>query len=195
MRLALVIVLALLVAIAVGVYAVTRADDDRKAEVAGAATLVGDSLNVGVEPYLGEELPGWRIDAHDRVGRPTQEGIDVLRSLGGGLAPVVVVSLGTNDADGSEPAFRRMVSQAVAIVGPRRCLVWATVVRDGAARTGFNRVLEDARSEHPNVRLVDWAALVGDDRALLAGDLVHGTPEGYARRAEATATAIRDCPA
>jgi lysophospholipase L1-like esterase len=192
MRLSLAIVLA--VAVAVAVYAVKRPDDSPP-HAAGSATLVGDSLNVGIEPYLDDELSGWRVDAHDRVGRATQEGIDELRSLGGGLAPVVVVSLGTNDSDGSEQEFRKLVNQAVAIVGPRRCLVWATVVRDGTPRTGFNQVLEDARSEHPNVRLVEWAALVGDDGELLAGDLVHGTPEGYARRAEDTARAIRDCPA
>jgi lysophospholipase L1-like esterase len=191
MRLSLVIVLA--VAIAVAVYAVKRPDDSPP-HATGSATLVGDSLNVGIEPYLGDELPGWRVDAHDRVGRATQEGIDELRSLGGGLAPVVVVSLGTNDSDGSEPEFRKLVNQALAIVGPHRCLVWATVVRDGTPRTGFNQVLVDARSEHPNVRLVEWAALVGGDGELLAGDLVHGTPDGYARRAEETARAIRDCP-
>jgi hypothetical protein len=193
MRLSLAIVLA--VAIAVAVYAVKRPDDEPAAQSRGAATLVGDSLNVGIEPYLGDELPGWRLDAHDRVGRATQEGIDELRSLGRALAPVVVVSLGTNDPDGSEPEFRKLVDGAVALVGAQRCLVWATVVRDGTARAGFNSVLEEARSRHANVRLVDWAALVGKDRSLLAGDLVHGTPEGYARRAEATAGAIRDCPA
>ena len=191
MRLSLAIVLA--VAIAVAVYAVKRPDDS-PAQATGSATLVGDSLNVGIEPYLGDELPGWRMDAHDRVGRATQEGIDMLRSLGRGLAPVVVVSLGTNDVDGSEPEFRRLVNEALAIVGPRRCLVWATVVRDGTPRTGFNRVLEDARSAHRNVRLVEWAALVGEDGELIAGDLVHGTPEGYAQRAGETARAIRDCP-
>jgi hypothetical protein len=191
MRLLLAIVLA--VAFAVAVFAVKRPDDS-PAHATGSATLVGDSLNVGIEPYLGDELPGWRVDAHDRVGRATQEGIDELRSLGGGLAPVVVVSLGTNDSDGSEPEFRKLVNQALAIVGPHRCLVWATVVRDGTPRTGFNQVLVDARSEHPNVRLVEWAALVGGDGELLAGDLVHGTPDGYARRAEETARAIRDCP-
>ena len=192
MRLSLAIVLA--VAIAVAVYAVKRPDDS-PAHATGSATLVGDSLNVGIEPYLGDELPGWRMDAHDRVGRATQEGIDMLRSLGGGLAPVVVVSLGTNDSDGSEPEFRKLVYQAVAIVGPRRCLIWATVVRDGSPRAGFNQVLHEARSAHPNIRLVEWADLVGENSDLLAGDLVHATPEGYARRAEETARAIRDCPA
>ncbi len=191
MRLSLALVLA--VAIAVTVYAVRRSDDARS-HATGAATLVGDSLNVGIEPYLAGELPGWRIDAHDRVGRATPEGIDELRALGGALAPVVVVSLGTNDPAGSEPEFRKLVDEAVAIVGPRRCLVWATIVRDGTGRTGFDRVLRDAQSDNPNLRLVEWTRLVEQDPTLLAGDAVHGTSDGYARRAAETAQAIRGCP-
>ena len=84
--------------------------------------------------------------------------------------------------------------EAIEIVGPGRCLVWATIVRDGTPRTGFNRALESARSEHPNVRLVEWAVLVGEQPNLLGADLVHGTPEGYARRAEETARVVRGCP-
>jgi len=71
--------------------------------------------------------------------------------------------------------------------------VWATIVRDGEERTGFDDVLRDAVAEHPNVQLAEWASLVSEDPTLLAGDRVHGTPEGYARRAEETARAIRAC--
>ena len=191
MRLSLAIVLA--VAIAVAVYAVKR-HDEGPAHEAGDVTLVGDSLNVGIEPYLSHELPGWHIDAHDRVGRATPEGIDELRRLGGRLAPVVVVSLGTNDPDGAEPEFRKLLDQALAVVGPDRCLVWATIVRDGTTRTGFDRALQDARSANANVRLVEWARMIEQDRSLLAEDAVHGTQEGYARRAADTARAIRTCP-
>ncbi len=193
MRLSLALVLA--TAIAVAVYGVTRHGDRADAhEGAGAVTLVGDSLNVGIEPYLADELRGWRIDAHDRVGRATPEGIDELRRLRGALAPVVVVSLGTNDPDGSEAAFRKLVDEAITIVGPGRCLVWATIVRDGRGRAGFDRILRDAESGNPNVRLVEWTRLVESDPALLADDAVHGTPDGYAQRAGATARAVRDCP-
>ena len=186
--------LALVLAIAVGVAAFAVLRDDGGAERdSGSVTLVGDSLNVGIEPDLAEQLPGWEIDAHDLVGRATPEGVEELRRLGGALAPVVVVSLGTNDPDGSESDFRRLVDEAIALAGPQRCLVWATIVRDGRPRSGFNQVLEGARSEHHNIRLVEWAALVGEETDLLAADLVHGTPEGYARRAEETARAIRGC--
>jgi lysophospholipase L1-like esterase len=190
MRLSLALVLA--IAVGVAAFAVLR-DDDGATQDTGSVTLVGDSLNVGIEPELGKLLPGWQIDAHDRVGRSTPEGIEELRDLDRRLAPVVVISLGTNDPDGSEREFRRLVDEAIDVVGPHRCLVWATIVRDGAARTGFNHELEEARSEHRNVRLVDWATLVARSPELLAADAVHGTPEGYERRAEETADAIRGC--
>ena len=173
--------------------AVRRAADDDADSAKGAVTLVGDSLNVGVEPFLEDALPGWRVDAHDEVGRATREGVAELRARRTKLAPVVVVSLGTNDAEGTEDEFRALVGDAIRVVGPSRCLVWATIVRDGEERTGFDDVLRDAATEHPNVQLAEWASLVSDDPTLLAGDRVHGTPDGYARRAEETARAIRSC--
>ena len=190
MRLSLLLVLT--VAIAVAAFAVLR-ERGGAGEGTGPVTLVGDSLNVGIEPYLADALPGRRIDAHDRVGRATPEGIEELRRLRATLAPVVVVSLGTNDADGSEAEFRRLVAEAIGIAGPRRCIVWATILRDGEPRDGFNRVLEEA-SSRSGVRLVDWARMAVDDGSLLAADRVHGTPEGYARRAEETARVVRSCP-
>lgn len=173
---------------------VARSDDGRStAGSTGAVTLVGDSLNVGVEPYLETALPGWTIDAHDEIGRATSAGVDVLRERGRALAPIVVVSLGTNDPEGSEAEFRRLVDKALAIAGSTRCVVWATLVRDGAERAGFDRVLRDAAAEHANLRVVDWAAMVANDRTLLAADEDHGTPAGYEQRASAIARAVRTC--
>jgi len=191
MRITLALVLVVAIAVAIGV--VRHRDDESRATDAGSVTLVGDSLNVGIEPYLARELPGWRVDAHDRVGRPTEEGVHELRTLRRALAPVVVVSLGTNDVEGSEDAFRTLVDDAIALVGSNRCLVWATIVRDGEERTGFDQVLREASQAHPNVRLVEWASLVSDDPSLLAADRIHGTQDGYAKRAEETARAVRAC--
>jgi lysophospholipase L1-like esterase len=192
MRIFLVLILAL--AIAVAAVALARGRGEPSANATGAVTLVGDSLNVGTEPYLRDALPGWRVDAHDRVGRTTHEGVEVLGVLEERLAPVVVVSLGTNDPDGSEATFRALVEEAIEIVGSKRCLLWATIVRGGTGRDGFDLVLQRASAAHPNVRLVAWAAMVRDDASLLAADLVHGTADGYARRAEETARAVRACP-
>jgi hypothetical protein len=191
MRLALALVIA--TAIVTATVLVASRDDEQTTDL-GAATLVGDSMNVGTDPYLREALSGWRIDAHDRVGRTTAEGVEQLRALGGAVAPVVVVSLGTNDADGSEDEFRALVGDVLRLAGPGRCVVWATIVRGGAPRAGFNDVLEEAAAAHRQLRLLDWAMLVEHDESLLAGDLVHGTPDGYVRRAEETARIARTCP-
>ena len=193
MRLSLTFLL-LAVAVAVVAVLVTAEQEDAAADDTGALTLVGDSLNVGTDPWLREELPRWEIDAHDRVGRTTAEGLEVLRERAGALAPVVVVSLGTNDPDGTESDFRELVQEAVEIVGPDRCLVWATVARGGEERGGFNAVLRDAASAHGNVRLVEWATLVAESPELLEFDLVHGTSDGYAHRAAETVRTIRTCP-
>ena len=180
MRLTLTLLL-LAAAATVAFLAVGRDDESPTTTDSGALTTVGDSLNVGTDPYLREALPHWDIAAQDQEGRSTEQGLAVLREQRSALAPVVVVSLGTNDAEGTEARFRELVDEAVALVGPDRCLVWATIVRDGTERTGFDDVLRNAADEHPNVRLVDWAGLVAENEDLLEGDLVHGTP-GPGRR-------------
>jgi hypothetical protein len=192
MRLSLSLLL-LAVAAGIAVIAATGDEEDATADDTGALTLVGDSLNVGTDPPLREQLPRWEIDAYDQVGRSTAEGVDVLRERASSLSPVVVVSLGTNDLDGTEAEFRELVEEAVTIVGPGRCLIWATVYR-GEERSGFNDVLRAAAAAHDNVRLVEWASLVAESPELLEYDGVHGTPDGYARRAAETIRAIRACP-
>ena len=158
----------------------------------GRVTLVGDSLNVGMEPYLGDRLDGWTILVDDAVGRSGQQGLAELRALDGALAPVVVVSLGTNDVQTDVAGFRDLVEGVIAQAGPRRCVVWSTVWR-GGPNLAFDGVLRDAARRHRNLEVADWAGLVGGSPELLAPDGVHATPEGYARKAEQVARIVERC--
>lgn len=155
--------------------------------------LVGDSLNVGVEPYLADALPGFGVIADDRVGRQTREGIAEIEQGRARLAPHVVVSLGTNDPSGEVAAFRRDVARVTALVGPGRCLVWATIWRDGGPDDGFNGVLREAAAANRRMRLVEWAEMVQEHSDWLASDGLHGNEAGYRERAQAIAAAVRDC--
>ena len=157
----------------------------------GSVTTVGDSLNVGMEPYLDNELRDWDIEHRNENGRRTDEGVAELRALGRGAAQVVVVSLGTNDGGLDAVAFRSHVDEVMELAGRGRCVVWTTVALDGPDE--LNAVLEDAARRHPNLELADWAALVEDEPDLLAFDGVHGTSAGYARRAELVAGIVRRC--
>lgn len=177
---------------AVSLVAATRDSSTESSSSTGAVSLAGDSLNVGIEPYLADELRRWKITSDDEVGRSTDGGIEALERAGAGLAPVVVVSLGTNDPQDDVAGFRRNIRRVLERVGPNRCVVWATIWR-GGSNEAFNEALADAAADDDRLVLVDWAAIVGDDPALLAGDGVHGTPEGYERRAREVAAAVRRC--
>ena len=160
----------------------------------GSVTLVGDSLNVGIERYLPDALPGWTIRNRNLVGRATPEGIDVLRGEGGALQPVVVVSLGTNDGPGDPDGFRREVREALAIAGPERCVVWVNLAVEDESFDALNAVLETEAGRTGTMRVVDWAGMVREHPEWLSADGVHGTETGYAERAAAVADAVRGCP-
>ncbi len=187
------VLFALLLAAAVAVaLLVTQRGGDERAPLGGTVALVGDSLNVGVEPYIGGALPGFEVITNDRVGRRTEEGIDAIEQGHARLAPYVVVSLGTNDSPADTRAFRAAVERVTELVGPGRCLVWATIWRD-APNDAFNRVLRDAAAANRRMRLVEWAEMVRAHPDWLASDGVHGSETGYRARARAIASAVRGC--
>jgi hypothetical protein len=166
--------------------------DARTAEPPGTASLVGDSLNVGVEPYMSGALPRWRILANDQRGRTTPEGIAEIREGRATLSPYLVVSLGTNDGHDVD-AFRANVARVLELAGPDRCVVWATIWRDGRPSDDFNDVLREAAESNKRVRLVAWAEMVEQRPDLLAADNLHGNESGYRERARAVAEAVRSC--
>jgi hypothetical protein len=184
----------LLVAVALGVLFLVRLSDKPAASASrGTVTLVGDSLNVGVERYLPDALPGWAIVANDRVGRSTPEGIAELEAGRPGLSSHVVVSLGTNDPPQDVTGFRADVARVLELVGPNRCVVWATIWRDGAPNDAFNTVLRDAAGSNRRLRLVEWATMLQDHPEWLAADGLHGNETGYRERARAVAGAATGC--
>jgi hypothetical protein len=159
----------------------------------GAVTLVGDSLNVGIEPYLPAELERWKITNRNEVGRRTASGVEVLRDEGRALARHVVVSLGTNDSADDAAGFRRQVREALSIAGVARCVVWVNLAVSWESFAPLNDVLVEEASRVDNLRVVDWAALLEEHPDWLAADGVHGTEDGYRARARAVADAVRGC--
>ena len=115
-----------------------------------------------------------------RQGRAPDLGGD-RRARGGpaSLSTHVIVSLGTNDPPGEPDAFRADVRRVLGLIGTRRCVVWATIWRDGAESTTFNDVLREAASSNRRLRLVDWAAMVREHPDWLASDGLHGNDVGY----------------
>ena len=166
--------------------------------VAGAAAedvlVVGDSLEVGTGPHLKRELAGREVEVHARTGRPSPEGLAVLRAR---LRPghrVVVFDVGTNDDPSRPGVLRASLSGALSLAGDR-CLVISTVRRpplNGVPVDGLNAEIERLRGEL-NVSVADWRGFTEERPALMAPDGVHATPEGYVQRAALVANAVEQC--
>jgi hypothetical protein len=156
----------------------------------------GDSLAVGTRPYLPRALRRWGVTQSVSISRHAPEGASVLRAYGRGLPRVIHVSLGTNDDPRALSSFRSSIRAVMGVAGPRRCVVWANVVRPpvaGASYAGYNRVLAQESKGRENLRVVNWARLVRENPSWLAGDGVHVSATGYQARARRVAESVRRC--
>jgi hypothetical protein len=172
------------------------------ASIGGVSTAtvldVGDSLSVGTSPYLRAHLQPFRVVRIHQVGLHTYDAAEIVAERMSSLPRVVVVSAGTNDDPRIVRGFWRSVRRVLETAGPRRCVVWPTIVRPEAVGTsyeGLNAALARLAARHRNLVLVDWVGLVRQHPTWLAPDGVHVSVEGYRARAAAIAAAVRLCPA
>jgi hypothetical protein len=156
----------------------------------------GDSLAVGTAPYIPRALRRWRVIQSTAISRHAFEGASVMHAYGRRLPRVIHVSLGTNDDPRNLSGFRAAIRAVMAVAGPRRCVVWANIVRPsvaGASYAGYNRVLRAESKPRDNLRVVDWARMVRQNPGWLAGDGVHVSATGYRYRASRVAESVRRC--
>ena len=171
----------------------TPAPSTTPSTTSGASVLlIGDSLGLGIQPYLSGLLPGWSVTSDSRTGRPLAEGLERWRAERGGAA-VNAFSLFTNDS----PAGTAALESAVRETAGAGCAVWATIVRPPVGGTSYaraNALLQRLAQELPgHLVLVPWAAAVADHPEYLGPDGVHATAAGYRARAQLYAQAIQAC--
>jgi hypothetical protein len=159
--------------------------------------VIGDSLAYDNRAYLHRELPRWKIDNDFSFARMASDtGHDLrVRARAGSLPPVIHVSSGTGDDPTRPKHFDRVVRRIMRVAGPHRCVVWANIWRLRLEEPTFatlNFVLAAEDAARPNLRVVDWHAMVGAHGDWLV-DLVHVNEEGNRARADAVAHEVRLC--
>jgi hypothetical protein len=162
------------------------------ARAAQAPVLVlGDSLAVGMRPFLGSMLPDREVVWDARTGRTTPQGLARLRAdLPQTTPTTVVVSLGTND--GSDPGrFANRMRRLLLALPPTACVVWPAIYRP--PRKGpyeaLNRVLRRQARSDPRFVVPRW------DVAVLRGEVqlpdgLHPDEFGFRHRSRIVASAI-----
>ena len=162
--------------------------------VAASVLVVGDSLEVGTGPHLKRELAGVSVTVDAVEGRPSPDGLTVLRERLRPEHEVVVFDLGTNDPP-AQPEVLAASLQAARELAGRRCMVVASIRRpplNGVSSKGLDSAVRDFVVRDSFVQLADWRAASRAPGAM-APDGVHGTTGGYQLRAQLLADAIRAC--
>jgi hypothetical protein len=157
----------------------------------GPVLVLGDSLAVGMRPFLGSMLPDREVVWDARTGRTTPQGLVRLRADLPQVTPTtVVVSLGTND--GSDPGrFASRMRRLLLALPATACIVWPAIYRP--PRKGpyeaLNRVLRRQARRDPRFVVPRW------DVAVLRGEVrlpdgLHPDEFGFRHRSRIVASAI-----
>lgn len=157
---------------------------------------VGDSLAVGTAMFLPAALRGWSVRESHAISMHADDGPAAMSAYGAALPRVLLVSLGTNDDPAAVSRFARTVRAVLRIAGPRRCVIWSTIVRPpyrGISYDAYNDALRRAARLHPTLRVFDWQGLAGAHPHWFGSDGVHPTVAGYRARAAAIARLVRSC--
>lgn len=110
-------------------------------------------------------------------GSPPPTLIDVVHSLGSGIASTVIVEVGYNDYAGAFPQSVEDAIDALLAAGVSRIL-WVTLAEGRPQYVPMNGVLETVAGRHPEVTLVDWASISRNHEPWFVGDGVHLTYDG-----------------
>lgn len=163
--------------------------------------VLGDSLTVGTEPWLGAALRrhGWTLTGVSaRVGRPVAEGLRILRARAARLPSTVLVALGTNDFGAGRADVTRWLRTVRSIVGARR-VVWVDLCLDDRTAPrlrGWRRTNAalDAVAPLYGVEVADWCAFAARHHVVNGPDGVHYGPHAYRERAAFYAVALGAAP-
>ncbi|MEZ5144010.1 MAG: hypothetical protein R2726_16045 [Acidimicrobiales bacterium] len=152
--------------------------------------MVGDSITVGTSSYVEPKLSdgGFVATIDGRVGRPTDEVLQVIRAKKGDTE-YFVVETGYNDA--GDPALFRTRFQAIVneLAGAKKVVV-VTLTESRSYYVTANQTIRALVAGRPNFVIADWAFLVNFVPGALQSDGIHLTPAGSAALAQLIADTV-----
>jgi hypothetical protein len=133
------------------------------------AFVIGDSIADGAAPYIEQALPDWTIGFDAVIGRSTNTALTAAAEQGAIRPDVVVVELGTNDAD--PVAFGENAATILDALRPVPLVIWQTAHGPLTNIPEIDRRIREFVARYPNTVIADWDAFVTADE--LSSDGVH----------------------
>lgn len=134
-------------------------------------TVLGDSVMVGVVPYLSSILPDADLDA--QVGRNYDSIYDLFKQKvkAGTLGKYLVVAAGANVTDDMKADVQKIIDES-----PKRTHLVFVTAYDGknmGVLTEFNNELKSLQTTHKWIEIADWAGFIAPQETRLWDDHVH----------------------
>ena len=169
----------------------------------GGVLYIGDSITAGYFDAITAQFTaaGHPVCINARPGRPTQEGMDVLRAYkaSGVIAPTttVVMALGSNNTWTPRPGHMTwQVDNAIRVLGTSQPIVWVDVLnwtfnrglakqhQYGLNTWAVNREIWARAARYPNIKVAHWNALLrtGNNYHAYTFDGLHTTGAGNTAR-------------
>jgi hypothetical protein len=148
-------------------------------------TFIGDSIGIGVAPYLKKYYPDMVVDA--KVSRQFYEAKGIIKSLmqSGKLASTVVIELGTNGTV-KESDLRAVID----LLGSDRKIVFVNVQVPRSWCAGDNKTFAKVIPEFSNTVIADWYTASVNHSNYFASDKVHPSKTGATVLAKLIADAV-----
>ena len=151
-----------------------------KVSFAQEITIIGDSLTLGSEKYIRQQIPDAVIDA--KVGRKFQEAMPVIKELEskGLLGKIVVIALGTNGLFTVEDGLQVIDY----LTARQRKVIFVNVKVPRYWESQVNQNYQILKQLRPNIEVIDWNYLSTvlcsrpDIGACFRQDGYHLTPVG-----------------
>jgi len=153
---------------------------------AGAATAVGDSVLLGARAGVGRDIPGVVVDAVVSRQPDVIFARIMARKVAGALAPMVIVSAGTNGL-----VTKGELTRLFSALGDRSRVVILTVRVPRVWMGQTNSDIFAVARKYPNVRVADWSTVSFGHRDWFVSDGVHLTPAGISAFAAIIASTLR----
>lgn len=148
-------------------------------------TFIGDSIGIGIAPYLKKYYPNLYVDA--KVSRQFTAAKSIVQQLlnDDNLAPTVVIELGTNGSF-AESQMRTLID----VIGSDRKIVFVNTNVPRSWCAGVNSTLSKISAEYANTTIADWYDASADNSNYFYKDGVHLSITGTLVMANVIADAI-----
>jgi hypothetical protein len=153
--------------------------------------VVGDSVMLGAEGAVVAALAPFPVTVDAQQSRSLLGAVSLLQQHRPEMGDVVVVALGTND--GTDPnEFARRVDLVMGALQGVPHVLWVNQRVFAPGRAQLDAELTAASGRYPNLRVLDWNAVVDANPASVGPDGIHLTDVGKVAMANLVAGAVRD---